>query len=75
MEVDAVAFGERLHQLETYTASRQVIVGISRVETFWVKNGDSRWENLIGYMMVADNEIYSSLFGVSYLFYRLNATV
>ena len=75
MKLDAVVLGKGLHKLESYSATRQVFVWIRRIRTFGIQNGGSRWKYLIGYMMVADNEIDAFFFGVTDFFYRFNTTV
>lgn len=57
MKLDAVVLGKSLHKLESYSATRQVFVWVRRIRTLGIQNGGGRRKYLIGYMMVADNEI------------------
>ena len=75
MKLNAVVLGKSLHKLESYSATRQVFVWIRRIRTLGIQNGGSRRKYLIGYMMVADNEIDAFFFGVTDFFYRLDTTV
>ena len=75
MKLNSVVDGECLHELESDTTSGQMLVGISGVRSFGVQYGHGRWKNLIGYMMVANDEIDAFFFGVRNFINGLDATI
>ena len=75
VELDAVAQREGLHELEAYTAARQVFVGIGVVFALGVPNGHGRWQHLVGHVVVTDNEVDAFLLGIRNLLYGFDAAV
>ncbi|CDB09379.1 unknown [Bacteroides sp. CAG:633] len=75
VELDAVADGKRLHELESYAAAREVLVGVGVVEAFGVEYGYSGWQHVVGHVMVADDEVDAFLAGIGYLVHSLDAAV
>ena len=65
-EGDAVVFGKGLHEFESYTASRQVVIRVGRVRTLGVEDGHCGWHHVVGNMMVADDEVYAQRLRVRY---------
>ena len=70
-----VVHGKSLHELESHTAARQMIVRISRVEPFGVQDSHGRWQHIVGHMMVADDEVDALFLGIRNLLYSLDAAV
>lgn len=75
MKLDAVVLGKSLHKLESYSTARQVFVWVRRIRTLGIQNGGGRRKYLIGYMMVADNEIDAFFLGIADFFYCFDTTV
>ena len=74
-EVYAVADSKCLHKLESYTASRQVFVGIGGILALGVEDGCSLRQLIVRHVMVADNEVYALSLGICYFFNSLDATI
>ena len=75
VEFDAVAHGEGLHELESHPAARQVGIGIAVVAAFGVEDGHGGRYDVIGYVVVADDEVDAQFAGVCDFLYRLDAAV
>ena len=73
-ELDAVADGEGLHQLEAHAATAQMLVGIGVVGTLCVEDGYGGGQ-LVARHVVADDEVDAFLLGVGYLVGSLDAAV
>ena len=55
----AVVLGEGLHQFEPHTATAQVLEGVGVVFAFGIEDGYGVGQLVIGYVMVADDEVYA----------------
>ena len=75
VELYAIAHSEGLHKLEPYATPRKVGVGVMIVAPLGIKNGHSTRQLIVGHMVIADNEIDTLTFSISYLLYSLNTTV
>ena len=75
MKLNAVADGKCLHELEADAASGKVGVWVCVVQAFGIQDGDGRGQDVVRYMMVADDEVDSLLFGIRYFFYGFDAAV
>ena len=72
MKLDTVADSKCLHELETDTATRKVCVRIRIVQAFGIQDCDGRGEDIVWYMMVADDKVDSLFFRIRdflYCFY------
>ena len=75
VELDTVANGESLHQLETYAAAAQMVVRVVVVGALWIQNGNGGRQHCIGHMVIADNEVDTQILGVSNFLNSLDTTV
>ena len=75
VELDAIADGKRLHELEAYPATREVFVGVCVIESLGVENGYCGRQHIIRHMVVADDEIDSFFFSVRDFVHSLDAAV
>ena len=74
-KLDSIIDGKCLHELESNTTARQILVRICGICTLRIQNGNSRWHNVIWDMVVTYNEIDSFFFGISNLLDSFNATI
>ena len=72
---NAVVLGESLHELESHSASAQMLEGVFVVGPLWVEDGGSRRHLVVRHMMVADDEVDADALGVLYFSYRLDSAV
>ena len=75
VKLDAVALCERLHEFETYSTTRQVVVRIRRIVPFRIQDSGGCRKYLVRNVMVTDNEVDAFLFGIRNLFYGFDAAV
>ena len=75
VELNAIVGGKGLHEFETHTAAREVRVGVVIVAALGVENGHSRGQDLVGNVVVANDEIDATLLGIGDFFDGLDATV
>ena len=75
MKFNAIVQGESLHEFEAYATSRKMIVRIRVVCPFGIQNSYRRWQCIIWYMVVADDEIDTFFFCISYFLYGFNTAI
>ena len=75
MELNAVAEGKGLHELEAHAATRQVLVGIGVVGPFGIQDGHGGRQHVVGYVVVADDEVDAFFLGIRNLLYGFDAAV
>ena len=75
VELDAVAHGKCLHELEPHAAARQVLVGIRVVRALGVEDGGGRGQLVVGHVVVADDEVDAFLAGIRHFLHGLDAAV
>ena len=75
VEFNAIVGGKSLHEFETHAAAREMRVGVVIVAALGIENGHSRGQDLVGNVVVADDEIDATLLGIGDFFDGLDATV
>ena len=75
VELNAVVQGKCLHKLKSYPTTGEVLVRISVVFAFGIQYGNGRRQYIVGYVVVADDEVDASLFGVRYFFHGFDAAI
>ena len=74
-EGDAVVLGKGLHQLESHSATTEVLERIGVVLALGIEDGHGIRHHVVGHVMVADNKINTYALGISNLLDGLDATV
>ena len=75
VELDAVALGKGLHELEAHAAAREVGAGVVVVGAFRVEHGHGGGHGLVGDVVVADDEVDAQRAGIGDLVDGLDAAV
>ena len=73
--LQAVAFGEGLHELEADAAAAEVLARVGTPLHLGVEDGDGGGQLWVGHVVVADDEVDAAGLGVGDLFYGLDAAV
>ena len=75
MKLNTVVDCKCLHKLKTDSTAGKVCVWISVVQTFGIQNSDGRGEDIVWYMMVADDKVDSLFFRIRDFLYCFYAAV
>ena len=63
-ERDAVVLGKGLHELESHATAGEVVVGIRRVGTLGIQYRHGGGHDIVGNMVVADDEVNATLISI-----------
>ena len=74
-EGNTIVLGKSLHKLEAHTATTELLERIGIVVALGVKNGHCGRHLLVGYMVVADDEVNTQRLGIGNFLDCLDATV
>ena len=74
-ERNLVVLRKSLHQFKANPATRQIVVRIGGIGTLGIQHGHRIGQFVIGFVMVADDEVYTFLFGISNFLHRLDTAV
>ena len=68
-------FTQCLNEFKTDTATAQFIIRIAAIVTFWIQNGYSFWQNGSRSVVVANDKIDVSFFGIGHMIDGFNPTI